>query len=88
MATLELVTSYSMYVIGEVESHWNWASVNTGDPITCGMLQWFGSRARDLLLALRDEDAEAYALLADSLRAYASASSKARTATVGGARAT
>lgn len=68
MATLELVTSYSMYVIGEVESHWNWASVNTADPITCGMLQWFGSRAKNLLLALRDEDAEAYALIADSLR--------------------
>ena len=31
---------YAMYVIGEVESHWNWGSVNYSDPITLGMMQW------------------------------------------------
>lgn len=38
-----------MYVIGQVESGHNWASVNLSDPITLGMMQWYGGRAYGLL---------------------------------------
>lgn len=68
MADLQTVKMYSMYVIGEVESNWNWDSVNTGDPITVGMMQWFGSRAKNLLRRLQTSDPDGYALLAESLR--------------------
>ena len=40
---------YAMYVIGAVESNHNWSAVNRGDPITLGMMQWYGDRAYGLL---------------------------------------
>lgn len=59
---------YAMYVIGEVESNWNWASVNYNDPITIGMMQWYGTRAAELLNRCRNEDSAGYAMLSTSLR--------------------
>lgn len=52
---------YAMYVIGKVESNHNWASVNTTDPITFGMMQWFGTRAYGLLVLCSQRDAEGWA---------------------------
>lgn len=69
MALSDAQKLYAMYVIGEVESHWNWGSVNYNDPITLGMMQWCGTRAAALLNRCKNEDAEGYALLADTLRA-------------------
>lgn len=60
---------YAMYVIGAVESNWTWTSVNYNDPITIGMLQWYGTRAAALLNAVKAQDPDGYALLADTLRA-------------------
>lgn len=57
-----------MYVIGEVESHWNWTAVNYNDPITIGMMQWYGTRAAALLNRVKNEMPTAYGQLAASLR--------------------
>lgn len=45
-----------MYVIGRVESNHNWSAINPSDPITLGMMQWYGNRAKGLLLRGRAED--------------------------------
>lgn len=55
MATSELVSLYAMYVIGEVESHWSWTSINYNDPITLGMMQWYGTRAAGQLQRVKDD---------------------------------
>lgn len=68
MADLRTICYYAMYVIGEVESNWNWTAVNYNDPITIGMMQWYGTRAAGLLKRIENEMPEAYALLASSLR--------------------
>ena len=47
---------YAMYVIGQVESHHNWAAVNMSDPITLGMMQWYGGRAYNLLVKCKNAD--------------------------------
>ena len=47
---------YAMYVIGKVESNNNWSSVNFHDPITIGMMQWYGTRAYSLLNRGRSAD--------------------------------
>lgn len=57
-----------MYVIGEVESNWNWTAVNYNDPITIGMMQWYGTRAAALLNRVKNEMPTAYGQLASSLR--------------------
>lgn len=57
-----------MYVIGEVESNWNWTAVNYNDPITIGMMQWYGTRAAALLNRIKNEMPTAYGQLASSLR--------------------
>ena len=53
-----------MYVIGEVESNWNWTAVNYNDPITIGMMQWYGTRAAALLNRVKNEMPTAYGQLA------------------------
>ena len=75
MPTTKQICYYAMYVIGEVESNWNWTSVNYTDPITIGMMQWYGTRAAHLLERVRDEMPDAYPTLSDSLRASLSAHS-------------
>lgn len=57
-----------MYVIGEVESEWNWTAVYYNDPITIGMMQWYGTRAAALLNRIKTEMPSAYGMLAASLR--------------------
>ena len=52
---------YAMYVIGAVESNHNWAAINPSDPITIGMMQWYGNRAKSLILRGKDSDSAGYA---------------------------
>lgn len=52
MPSTRTICYYAMYVIGEVESNWNWTAVNYNDPITIGMMQWYGTRAAALLTSL------------------------------------
>lgn len=68
MPSTREICYYAMYVIGEVESNWEWTAVYYRDPITIGMMQWYGTRAAALLGRVRDETPEAYGQLAQSLR--------------------
>lgn len=68
MPSTRTICYYAMYVIGEVESNWNWTAVNYNDPITIGMMQWYGTRAAALLNRVKDEMPAAYVQLAASLR--------------------
>lgn len=68
MPSTYTICYYAMYVIGEVESGWNWQSINYNDPITIGMMQWYGTRAAGLLARLRESVPDAYALLDAGLR--------------------
>ena len=52
---------YAMYVIGNVESSNSWTAVNYHDPITLGMMQWYGTRAYVLLDKGRTEDPTGWA---------------------------
>lgn len=61
MPTSENTRLYAMYVIGRVESNHNWAAVNRNDPITLGMLQWYGQRAANLISACAEADPDGYA---------------------------
>lgn len=53
---MSVESDYAMYVIGQVESGHDWASVNYTDPITVGMMQWYGNRAQGLLARGRTAD--------------------------------
>lgn len=68
MPSTRTICYYAMYVIGEVESNWNWTAVNYNDPITIGMMQWYGTRAAGLLNRIKDEMPAAFELLASSLK--------------------
>lgn len=68
MPSTRTICYYAMYVIGEVESNWNWTAVNYNDPITIGMMQWYGTRAAALLNRIKNEMPTAYGQLAVSLR--------------------
>lgn len=68
MPSTRTICYYAMYVIGEVESNWNWTAVNYNDPITIGMMQWYGTRAAALLNRVKNEMPTAYGQLASSLR--------------------
>ena len=59
---------YAMYVIGEVESRWDWGAFNLNDAITLGMLQWYGTRACGLLNRYKSDSPDDYAKLSESLR--------------------
>lgn len=68
MPDTRTICYYAMYVIGEVESRWNWTAINYNDPITVGMMQWYGTRAADLLMRCKNEMPDAYNTLAQSLK--------------------
>lgn len=68
MPSTRTICYYAMYVIGEVESEWDWTAVNYNDPITIGMMQWYGTRAAALLNRIKNEMPTAYGQLASSLR--------------------
>lgn len=69
MPDTRTICYYAMYVIGEVESRWDWTAINYNDPITIGMMQWYGTRAAGLLNRIQSEMPSAYEQLAGSLRA-------------------
>lgn len=68
MPTLENTCLYAMYVIGKFESGHNWTAANLNDPITIGMMQWYGTRAAALLNRIQAEQPGAYALLSQRVR--------------------
>lgn len=51
---------FAMYVIGEVESNWDWTGVYRADPITIGMMQNYGQRAEICIERCAAEDPEGY----------------------------
>lgn len=51
---------YAMYVIGTVESNCDWGACNVVDAITMGMMQWYGTRARNLLERGRNADPDGW----------------------------
>lgn len=51
---------YAMYVIGEVESNWDWTGVYRADPITIGMMQNYGQRAEICIERCAAEDPDGY----------------------------
>ncbi|QHJ77226.1 MAG: hypothetical protein [Bacteriophage sp.] len=63
---------YAMYVIGKVESNNNWSSVNFHDPITIGMMQWYGTRAYGLLNRGRSADPTGWSNFKNSANSLAS----------------
>lgn len=69
MPSTRTICYYAMYVVGEVESGWSWTAVNYNDPITIGIMQWYGTRAAGILFRVKDETPTAYGSLASSLRA-------------------
>lgn len=60
MPTRENTIMYAMYVIGEVESNWDWTGVYRADPITIGMMQNYGQRAEICIERCATEDPEGY----------------------------
>lgn len=66
MPTLKATRDYALYVIGYVESRHNWGAVNMVDAITVGITQWYGLRARDLILRCKAADPTGWAAFAAS----------------------
>ena len=65
-------SSYAMYVIGKVESNNSWSSVNFHDPITIGIMQWYGTRAYGLLNRGRSADPTGWSSFKNSANSLAS----------------
>jgi len=65
--------------IGTVESNLNYQSINYNDPITVGVMQWYGTRAAALLGRIRSENAGTWtgvpASLTNDLNAHAATDS-------------
>lgn len=61
MPTRDNTIMYAMYVIGEVESNWDWTGVYRADPITIGMMQNYGQRAEICIERCAAEDQDGYA---------------------------
>lgn len=55
--------------IGTVESNLNYQAVNYNDPITVGIMQWYGTRAAGLLNRIRAENAGSWVGVASSVTA-------------------
>lgn len=53
--------------IGTVESSLNYHAVNYNDPITVGVMQWYGTRAANILFRIRDENPSAWVNIPSSL---------------------
>lgn len=62
--------AFAMYVIGISESSGKWDAINFNDPITVGIMQWFGTRAAALLNLLKDQWSSIAASLRASLEAH------------------
>jgi cell wall-associated NlpC family hydrolase len=72
MPPLDNTVLYAMYVIGKVESDWDWTATYPADPITIGMLQEYGQNASDLLKMCREGDPTGWAAFAASASSLAS----------------
>lgn len=69
MALTDNQKAFAYYVIATVESNCNYAAVNQTDPITLGILQWYGQNAYNSVLAPMKTDApDAFALLSQRLQ--------------------
>lgn len=68
MAWTDAQRMFYMYAIAEVESGWQWTSVNTGDPITVGIMQWYGGRAAALCARLKTDAPDSYGKLSGRIR--------------------
>lgn len=55
-------------VIAKVEGGGAWDAINYNDPITLGLMQWYGTRAADLLTRIKNDHPTEYATIAGSLR--------------------
>lgn len=64
-------TLYAMYIIATVESNCTWTSVNYNDPITLGIMQWYGGRAAGMLRESKTKDPEGWARFAAAAPALA-----------------
>ena len=53
--------------IGTVESSLRYNAVNYNDPITVGVMQWFGTRAADILNRMRLENPSSWTGVAASI---------------------
>ena len=53
---MSTISQYALCVIGTVESNCTWTAVNTSDPITLGIVQWYGTRTYGLLNRGRTAD--------------------------------
>lgn len=65
------ILSYAAYVIGKVESEWNWTSTGEdvpNDAITVGMFQDWGFNAAGLFEFMKKNSPVDYALLPDSIK--------------------
>ncbi len=58
----------TIHVLGLVESNLSYTDIYTGDPITIGIMQWYGVRAGRLISRIRKYDPAGYALLPGRLR--------------------
>lgn len=59
---------FCLYVIGAVESDWDYGATNQTDAITVGIAQWYGDRAAALIERLRTSVPESYAALSERIR--------------------
>ena len=71
MAFTSNQTLYAMYIIATVESNCTWTSVNYNDPITLGIMQWYGGRAAGMLRESKTADPEGWARFAAAAPALA-----------------
>jgi len=76
MAWDEAAENMAVNVIAKVEGSGAWDAINYNDPITLGLMQWFGTRAANLLNLIKDQNASAYAGIAASVRNDVAAHSK------------
>lgn len=58
------------YVLGAVESGWDWGAVYRDDPITLGMWQFYAYEACDFIKDLKTYASDAYNLLSERLRTF------------------
>jgi hypothetical protein len=60
----------AMYILGRAESNNAWNGINYNDPITVGMMQWYGTRAATLLQSLSAHYGEMQGNIAADLQAH------------------
>lgn len=59
---------FAYYVVAGIESDWDYGCVNQSDAITLGITQWWAYHAKRLLVKMKDEATDAYALLSQRLK--------------------